>query len=162
MLFSQITFLAFFPIVFAANLLTLRWNLANRLVLLVAGFVFFAYWSLSDFTLMLAIVAGSFAGTKWLDTTTNPRLRRRLLMATVCFDLGCLFFFKYAGFLQQTFVSLLHLLRVDAPAAPSPQVLPLGISFYTFHCLSYVADVYKGKFRCASLLTYLIYISLFP
>lgn len=162
MLFSQTTFLVFFPIVFAANLLTLRWNFANRLVLLIAGFVFFAYWSLGDFALMLAIVAGSFAGTKWLDITSNPRLRRRLLIATVCFDLGCLFFFKYAGFLQHTFVSLANLLHLPASAPIPPQVLPLGISFYTFHCLSYVADVYKGKFRCASPLTFLIYISLFP
>ena len=162
MLFSQATFLVFFPIVFLANLLTARWNLVNRIVLLIAGFVFFAYWSLNDFALMLAVVAGSYVGTKWLDLTTDPRRRKVLLISTVCFDLGCLFYFKYNGFLQQTLVSLLGMIRIHLAGAADTQVLPLGISFYTFHCLSYVADVYKGKFRCASPLTFLIYISLFP
>jgi alginate O-acetyltransferase complex protein AlgI len=162
MLFSQVTFLIFFPIVFLANLLTIRWNLVNRMVLLMAGFVFFAYWSFADFGLMLMVVVGSYVGTRLLDMSDDPVLRRRLLIATVGFDLLCLFYFKYAAFLGHTGAALLSLFHIHVAGKAEPQMLPLGISFYTFHCLSYVADVYKRKFRCASLLTFLIYISLFP
>jgi len=88
-----------------------------------------------------------------------------LLTLAVILNLGCLFWFKYSGM----FTAFTESLRSHWPSLGIPHlqlpaiILPIGISFYTFHGISYVVDVHLGKVRaCTSLLDYTCYYTLFP
>ena len=67
-----------------------------------------------------------------------------LMAVAVATNLGLLLAFKYAGFLVDNLNGVLARLHVT-PVVLGEVHLPLGISFFTFHALSYVIDVYRGK-----------------
>lgn len=81
------------------------------------------------------------------------------LIAAVAIDLGVLFVFKYFDFFAKNVNLLLH-----RDALPMLELtLPLGISFYTFQMISYVADLYMGKISSTgTLLEFGTYVSMFP
>ncbi len=86
-----------------------------------------------------------------------PKRRKSVLILGLCFHIGLLFLFKYLNFAADTFQALLHI------HVPVPQlVLPLGISFFTFQQISYLADCYKGKTQGNTWLEYLLYSTYFP
>ncbi|HEX9047152.1 MAG TPA: MBOAT family O-acyltransferase, partial [Verrucomicrobiae bacterium] len=73
--------------------------------------------------------------------------RKLAVAVAVMVNVGFLAFFKYAGLVV---VSLNHLLKFAGVALPAPHIeLPIGISFFTFHALSYVVDIYRRKWRAA-------------
>ena len=75
--------------------------------------------------------------------------RRKLVCGVaVAANVGLLAFFKYADFVVATLNSLLHV--VGAAPVPQPNIpLPIGISFFTFHAISYVVDIYRRKWAAA-------------
>jgi len=89
----------------------------------------------------------------------QDKLRKKLLLiASIVFNLGMLFYFKYTNF----FISLSNDL-LSTGFHPLNILLPIGISFYTFENLSYTVDVYRGKFVPAKKFTdYLLFLSFFP
>ena len=91
----------------------------------------------------------------------EPRRRRRLLIGVVSFNVGVLFVWKYAGFASEQAATLASLTGLDLPIVEL--VLPIGISFYTFHHISYVVDIYRGE-RPAQRnpVAFATYISMFP
>ena len=74
----------------------------------------------------------------------NPSSHRAWLIGSVCMNLSMLGFFKYGNFLLENFQWLLA--RIGATDHPPHLdiLLPVGISFYTFHSLSYTLDIYRG------------------
>src|SRR5581483_3914849 len=93
---------------------------------------------------------------------SEPR-RKLFLAAAIVINLSVLAFFKYLDFLLR---SLGEAIRIAGGTAQFPIigiVLPLGISFYTFHALSYAVDVYRGKAPVErNYLIYLSYVMFFP
>jgi len=88
----------------------------------------------------------------------NKRKKKWLLLCSIIFNLGLLFYFKYTNFFIATTNDLL-----DAGFNPLNILLPVGISFYTFENLSYTIDVYRGHFKPARKFTdYLLFLSFFP
>ena len=82
---------------------------------------------------------------------------RLALLAAVCVDLGLLVFFKYTGFLCRNFNALFG----TGLSGPNV-VLPIGISFYTFQIISYMADVYRGDVKAQpSFLKFLMYVTMY-
>ena len=167
MVFSSVAFLFFFlPVVLGIGLLMQAWvnrrggaglplRLANTW-LLAASLVFYAWGELR--LLWVLVVSGllSFAGGLVVERAKG-RARIGLLAVFVASNLGLLVWFKYSGLLAD-------LLRKFGGAVSWPAVaLPLGISFFTFHGLSYVVDVYRGKVApTRSLLDFGCYFVLFP
>jgi alginate O-acetyltransferase complex protein AlgI len=92
----------------------------------------------------------------------DPRSRKAAVLACCATNLGFLGFFKYYMFSVESLNSLMQL--VGQPAFRILSVtLPIGISFYTFHSLSYVIDVYRGHVKPAkSFFDYSCFIALFP
>jgi alginate O-acetyltransferase complex protein AlgI len=89
---------------------------------------------------------------------TDKRKRKLLLLCSIVFNLGMLFYFKYTNFFISTVNNLLH-----AGFNPLNILLPVGISFYTFENLSYTIDVYRGQFEPAKRFSdYLLFLSFFP
>jgi alginate O-acetyltransferase complex protein AlgI len=95
---------------------------------------------------------------------SRPGSDRRLwLAASLGFSLALLAFFKYAIFVAENAVPLLGLFGIDVPMPGWSVVLPVGISFYTFHAISYTVDVYRGDIPAErNVVRYLAYITMFP
>ena len=162
MVFSSFLFLfLFLPGTLAAYYLApMRFRNA---VLLAASLVFYA-WGAPRFVLVLV------AGT-WIDWTISKAIhaapmrstaRRRWLVLSLVLNLGLLAWFKYANFAVEEFRLIAGMLGWGA--APWAAVaLPIGISFFTFHKISYLVDVHEGVSEpAASYPLCLLYIVLFP
>ena len=145
MLFSSLIFVcAFFPLFFALYYLLPGRSLKNAL-LLVFSLIFYAWGRIVYLPLILADAligwAGGLAvGSFRQKNKTGPA--RVSLAVTVVLLLAPLAVFKYAGFFTEN-LNLIPGLELPVPAL----ALPVGISFYTFQILSYVADVYRGDVR---------------
>ncbi len=150
MLFTSIVFLcAFLPLVF---LLDRLWPRSN-LFLLLASLVFYAWGEPIYLALLLASMAFNHAVALQLDKRDGTA-RGGLLAFGVTVNLLLLGGFKYAGFL------LIGILGIRGFVPPP---LPLGISFFTFHCLSYLIDVHRRAIPAErSRIDFFTYVALFP
>ncbi len=143
MLFSSLIFIcAFFPLFFALYYLLPKRSLKNAL-LLVFSLIFYAWGRVICLPLILAASLIGWGGgwaIRAFREKNRPGAARASLILSLVLLLGMLGVFKYAGF----FVENLNL--IGGLSLPVPEIgLPIGISFYTFQILSYVADVYRGE-----------------
>jgi alginate O-acetyltransferase complex protein AlgI len=140
-----------------AALFLLYWPLPQRgrvLVLLAGSYALYALWDLRYLLVLVASTALDFALALVIERTAAPRRRRLLFLLSLVSNLGILGFFKYAGFFASTLGA-----RWPFPAL----FIPLGVSFYTFHSISYVTDVFRGKISaCRDPVLYALYVSYFP
>jgi len=148
MVFSSPLFLfLFLPVVLTAYALWPGLRAKNYWLLLMS-LAFYAWGEpIFIFLLLASTVANYFLG-RWVDSSQDPAGRKTAVVVAVVVNVGLLAFFKYANFAVGALNSLLSLFgvaRVTAPHVP----LPIGISFFTFHALSYVIDVYRRKWKAA-------------
>ncbi|QBA22845.1 MBOAT family protein [Chryseobacterium indologenes] len=164
MLFNSIGFLIFLPIVFC-----LYWFVFNKKyqnqnkLLLLASFYFYACWDWRFlFLLMFSIGLDYFSGIK-IENSRNKREAKFWLTLSIVINLGFLGFFKYYNFFIESFADLLSGMGFKVNIWLLNVILPVGISFYTFHGLSYVIDVYKKRIRAErSFIDYAVFVSYFP
>lgn len=161
MLFASPLFLfLFLPCTLAVYLIVPR--AAKNAVLLVCSLWFYA-WGEGHY----AIVVGVSVLANWLfgraiGSSDDPARRRRWLILAIVANLGTLAVFKYANFAVENLNALLAALAI-APVVWSAIPLPLGISFFTFHAISYVVDVFKRNAKAERRLPdFALYILLFP
>ena len=164
MLFNSLTYAIFLPIVFAIYWL-LRKNLKwQNIFLLLASYVFYAYWDWRFLGLLFGMsFLSRISGRKIANTLAGGGrcqfVRKTLLVSIIVIDLMVLGTFKYYNFFVGSFADLfglqnsIHSLKI---------VLPLGISFFTFQAIAYVVDVYKRKIEPTNLVDCLLYIGFFP
>lgn len=160
MVFSSVSFLFFFLPIFMASYFLAPTIRSKNLVTLAFSLVFYA-WGEPVFVFgLLASIAINFTAARIIDGAEGPR-RRLALIAAVTVNLVVLAVFKYATFLVGSANWALASFHLGLPV---PKIaLPLGISFFTFHCISYVTDVYRRRFRAnRNLVQVALYISLFP
>ncbi|WP_235643908.1 MBOAT family protein [[Flexibacter] sp. ATCC 35208] len=85
------------------------------------------------------------------------------MITSITINLGFLLFFKYYNFFVLSFADLLTNFGLQANVWTLKIILPVGISFYTFHGLSYVIDIYKGRSEpTRNLIDYSVFVSFFP
>jgi alginate O-acetyltransferase complex protein AlgI len=124
---------------------------------------FYMSWNPWLITLILFSASVDYIVALRLVTVRSTALRRSLLILSISTNLGLLAFFKYTNFLLSSTHSLLGWLGFTHDARFLHIVLPLGISFYTFETISYVVDVYHGRFPpVRNLVDYALYIMFFP
>jgi D-alanyl-lipoteichoic acid acyltransferase DltB (MBOAT superfamily) len=154
MLFNSIPFvLGFLPPVLFVYWLLARHDEFRLYFLLLASLVFYGYWDWRFEPLLLGSILFN-----WLAALAWFRFRRRLLLvAAIAVNLLSLAMFKYLGFLAGAVADATGW-RFDLPAV----LLPIGISFFTFHNIIYLADLYAGRAPRYSLRDYGLYIALFP
>ena len=98
-----------------------------------------------------------------IDRAQAPRTRRAWVAATVTINLVVLGYFKYSNLLLDSLSAALAQVGVAYQAPALDIVLPIGISFYTFHSLSYCLDVYRRKLKPThSWRDYALYVGFFP
>src|SRR5678815_3795590 len=144
MLFNSFVFLfAFLPVTYLV-FWSLRSARARYIWLTLTGYVFYGYWD-PRFTLLMAFstLVSFAAGLGFLRWDHDERKRKLCLWVPIAVDLSLLGFFKYADFTFDSFRSLAHLAGADIQVPHLDIILPIGISFYTFHTISYIVDAYR-------------------
>ncbi len=117
----------------------------SNLVLLGFSCLFYLYGSGRYFFLLAAVVFADYAAALAIERA--ERHRKRLLQLAAVLNIALLVFFKYSGFIGLT----------------QNLILPIGISFYIFQAVSYLADVYSRKIKAQkNLFKWFLYISFFP
>jgi D-alanyl-lipoteichoic acid acyltransferase DltB (MBOAT superfamily) len=159
-LFSSITFLFFFlPASIILYFLTPTLLLKN-LVLLALSLAFYAWGEPAFVLVMIGVILVNYVAA-WIMDPLSGRMRQVALVIAIAIDLGVLGLFKYSDFAVLNLAKATQPLglKLSAPGLP----LPLGISFFTFHCLSYLIDVYRRRFPANRRLWEVgLYIALFP
>jgi alginate O-acetyltransferase complex protein AlgI len=140
-----------------------RTCLALNTFLVLASYVFYGWWDPWFILLMLGITVVNYLCGRIIGL---PRIGRRLkfwvLTAAITASLGTLGFFKYFLFLENNLNQVLAWFGAGAVRVLAI-TLPIGISFYTFHALSYTIDVYRGTAPpVRSFTDFACYIALFP
>lgn len=130
--------------------------------LLLCSLLFYTWGEGAMMTVMLVSIVGNYLGGIAVDRSSSQTQRKLSLAAAVIFNLGLLLWFKYANFFADNYNHLAAYLGISTVFLQKV-ILPLGISFFTFHGLSYVIDVYRGKTAAQRNLLHLgLYISFFP
>src|SRR5438067_3043916 len=131
-------------------------------VLVCASIVFYAWGEARYLALVLGSVAFNWSAGIAIDRARDAALRKRRLVCAIAVNLAALAMFKYANFAVanvNTIAPIFALAPIELDTIP----LPLGISFFTFHAISYVVDVYKRNADAQrSIPTFALYILLFP
>lgn len=100
---------------------------------------------------------------KRIGSESSSKLKKRWLAMSVVMNLGILGAFKYFDFFTSSFIELLHWLGFSTSPYALHLMLPIGISFYTFHGLSYVFDIFRGKASVENnFIDYSLFVAYFP
>ena len=152
MVFSTPIFLfLFLPAVLVLNyIIPKKYIAVKNVVLLIASLFFYAWGEPKNVLLMLLSIAVNYVCGLLLGRFDSDEKKRKVVLwASVVFNLGLLFFFKYFSFVTGGLFPVIK--------------LPIGISFFTFQIMSYTIDVYRRSVEPQkSLLKLALYISLFP
>ncbi len=155
MVFSSLTFLLMFLPVTLILYYAVPKKIKN-LVLLVMSLVFYAWGEPVYVILMLYSILLNYAAGRLMEA--EPKHKKAVLVFAVILNLLILGFFKYYGFAAG---SLNKAFGLRIPVRDI--ALPIGISFYTFQALSYVIDLYRGKFPAQrNFIHFACYITMFP
>jgi D-alanyl-lipoteichoic acid acyltransferase DltB (MBOAT superfamily) len=161
MVFNSLQYLVFFPIVFV-----LYWQLRRRaqnVLLLLASWFFYAMWDWRFLGLMLLTTVVDFGVGRYLAATDDERRRKLAFGLSLGLNLAVLGFFKYFDFFVGSAADLLRAFGLDASEPTLRILLPVGISFYTFHGISYTFDVYRRDIEPAKdLLDFAVFVAFFP
>lgn len=163
MLFNSFEFLLFLPTVFI-----LYWFVFNKsirrqnILILVASYFFYGWWSWK-FMLLLALSTFLDYAYGFFVASTNKKKAKLFLWLSIINNLGILGIFKYYNFFAIQFQHGLSLLGLHTNPILLQVALPIGISFYTFHGMSYVFDIYRGKQKpVTNFIDYAVFVSFFP
>lgn len=163
MTFPTIEFAVFFLAVFMLSWATRNMATAHKAILCVASYIFYGYWNWRFSLLLFECSIINYILALCLETCVTPRSRRWTLTLGVIFNLGMLAYFKYWGFFLSSAAEMLETLGFSRDYKIMEVLLPVGISFFTFHGLSYLVDVYRKQIKASrNPLDILLYISFFP
>lgn len=164
MFFNSLAFTVFLPIVFF-----LYWFVFNKTkssqnaLLIVASYYFYSCW---DWRFLFLLVFSTFldyyTGIQ-IEKGKSEKSRKFWFWLSIIINLGFLGIFKYYNFFAASFSDLLNSMGVKASPILLDVILPVGISFYTFHGLSYVIDIYYKRIKAEyNFVDYSLFVSYFP
>lgn len=133
----------------------------KNIVVIVFSLIFYSASAPAFLVLLIISIAANYRLGLAIDESADDRRRYRLLGWGAAGNLLALGIFKYTGFFVENLNSLL---AVTGFQIPVPRIgLPLGISFYSFHAISYIADVAKRKVAANRRFEeFMLYMSMFP
>ncbi|MDP4146334.1 MAG: MBOAT family protein [Bacillota bacterium] len=160
MLFSSIVFIFYFlPFVLIGYFALSFSRKLQNVFLLIASIFFYAWGEVRFLAILLICIICNYIFGLLIDKFKERRNIAKLILVAACtVNLGILFVFKYLNFVVKNINSLL-----DQNIILPQIVLPLGISFFTFHAISYIVVVYRGSAKVQKNPINLgLYIALFP
>jgi alginate O-acetyltransferase complex protein AlgI len=162
MIFNSLTFVVFFVLVIGAYWSMRSWN-ARKNLLLAASYLFYGAWNPPFALLLFATTALDFWLAARIHAAGTAGARKGWLVASLASNLSMLGFFKYGNFLLENTQWLLAQVGIAYVPPHLDLFLPIGISFYTFHSLSYTLDVYRRTTEpTRSLRDFTLAVSFFP
>ncbi len=184
MLFNSLHFMIFLPVVFILHwLIPVVWR---RYLLLAASYYFYMSWNpwfgillagttIIDWAAALKIQNSKLKieKTKIQIPNSKPQINNQQstfnipgkgwLLVSIITNLACLAGFKYFAFAYNTFSFTGSLFAGNHPHYIEAIIIPIGLSFYTFHSMGYVIDVYRGKLKAENDLgIFAVFVSFFP
>jgi alginate O-acetyltransferase complex protein AlgI len=164
MLFNSFSFAIFLPVV-----LLLYWFATKRslrlqnVLLLVASYYFYACWDYRFLFLLIFSTLLDYVSAIKISQALTLSGKRFWFWLAIGINLSFLGVFKYFNFFSTSFRDSLSFLGIHADNVTLEIILPIGISFYTFHGLSYVIDIYKERIKPErNLIDYSLFVSFFP
>jgi alginate O-acetyltransferase complex protein AlgI len=143
MLFNSFQFAYFFAALLPTYWALAKFRRAQNLLLLAAGYFFYACWEPRFLALLIVSTAVDYGCGLAVDRIEAPSRRKAFVALSMALNLGFLGYFKYYNFFAASLQTLLDRAGLHVPLAHLDVILPIGISFYTFQSMSYVIDVYR-------------------
>lgn len=163
MLFNSLNFLIFFPIFFI-----IYWTLAKQrlilqnILILISSYIFYGFWSWKFLTLLFIVTFLDYV-YGFFVSSSNPKKAKFFLVLSIVHNLGILCYFKYFNFFLNELQIILYEINIKFEPKILYIVVPIGISFYTFHGLSYIFDIYyKRQKPVLNFIDYAVFVSFFP
>ena len=163
MLFNSLEFFLFLPVVFV-----LYWSVLNKslkwqnALVLAASYFFYGWWSWAFMALLMASTLLDYLYGFGVAAVDRKKAKLFLWLSVVN-NLGILGVFKYYNFFALEVQQGLDLLGLQTNPYLLKVALPIGISFYTFHGMSYVFDIYRGQQKpVRNFIDYAVFVSFFP
>lgn len=159
MLFTQFAFiLGFLPLAFAGFFVLARWSKhAAAIYLFLASLFFYGYWAPVYVLLLLASISGNFIVGGRIARHAGTPAGKRWLVFGVAANLAALGWFKYANFFVRN-LDLMTGLHADIGHV----VLPIGISFFTFTQIAFLADTWSKGVKDYRFAHYGLFVTYFP
>ena len=163
MLFNTFHFAYFFAILFPLYWALAKFHRTQNLLLLLAGYYFYACWELKFLKFLILSTVVDWACGLMVDRIEAPGKRKAFVLVSMALNLGMLGYFKYVNFFAESLKLALGRAGYDVPLWHIQVVLPIGISFYTFQSMSYVIDVYRKDIKpTRNILEFATFVSFFP
>jgi alginate O-acetyltransferase complex protein AlgI len=161
MTFNSLEYAAFLPAV-----LLLYWRLDRRRqnwLLLAASYLFYGAFDWRFLGLLMISTGTDYTVGRLLQVNEDDRRRKVIFSLSLVVNLGILGFFKYWNFFTNEGQRFARHLGLDLSPPVLHILLPVGISFYTFHGMSYTFDVYRRHIKpTRSLLSFAVFVAFFP
>ncbi len=164
MFFNSLHFAIFLPIVFILYwVIGAKSKINQNYILILASYYFYSCWDWRFlFLLVFSTLLDYVSGMK-IEKSQTPFERKMWLWICVTINLGFLGVFKYYNFFAYSFAELVHSFGFTASPILLKLILPVGISFYTFHGLSYIIDIYYKRIKAEkNFVDYSLFVSYFP
>ena len=160
MLFNSYIFvLLFLPLTLCGYYLfnKIGYNSMSKVWLLGFSLWFYGYFNIKYLPVIVVSIILNYCSDLYFRTSENSLIKKLLFLSDIVLNVGCLFVFKYLGFLTETVNSIFStdffVLKI---------ALPLGISFFTFQQLSFVIDSYRGEVPKYNFIDYALFVTFFP
>ncbi|MGL2967523.1 MBOAT family O-acyltransferase [Flavobacterium sp. XGLA_31] len=164
MFFNSFHFAIFLPIVFI-----LYWFVGHKskinqnYILILASYYFYSCWDWRFLFLLVFSTLLDYVSAMKIEQSKTPAERKMWLWLCVSINIGFLGVFKYYNFFATSFAELLNGFGWHTSPLLLQVILPVGISFYTFHGLSYIIDIYYGRIKSEkNFVDYSLFVSYFP
>jgi alginate O-acetyltransferase complex protein AlgI len=161
LLFNSYEFIfVFLPLTLAGYFLFAKYKLIKLSTawLVFASLAFYSYWDIRYLPLLVSSILFNFtAGSLIEKNAVNKIKSKQILTFAIIVNLCLLGYYKYSGF----FFDFLNYVFEGSLFVPNI-ILPLGISFFTFTQTAYLVDAYRGETKNYSLLTYSLFVTVFP
>lgn len=163
MLFNSIHFALFFPAVFFLYWFVFKKLSHQNILLLVASYFLYACWDYRFlFLLMFSTFLDYYTGIR-MHEAKDQKGKKFWFWLSITANLGFLGFFKYYNFFVESFSEALSAGGIHIDVWTLNVILPVGISFYTFHGLSYIVDIYYDRIKPErNFIDYSVFVSFFP
>jgi len=164
MFFNSFHFALFLPLVFI-----LYWWLGSKsksyqnYILIAASYYFYSCWDWRFLFLLVFSTLLDYFSAIQIEKSEDRLQRKMWLWLCVSINLGFLGIFKYYNFFASSFAELLIDIGFKTNPLLLDLILPVGISFYTFHGLSYIIDIYYKRIQSErNFVDYSLFVSYFP
>jgi alginate O-acetyltransferase complex protein AlgI len=162
MIFNSFIFLIFLGIVLPIFYL-LPTKTGKNSFLLIVSYIFYGYWDWRFCLLLTLTTLIDYYVGKALYKADEPKRRKTLLTISLVINLGILGFFKYFNFFVGSFQDMCSLFGVTVDYLHLNIILPVGLSFYIFHNISYIMDIYRNKIEPTdNLIDFGLFVVFFP